>query len=231
MASGQQPRTIQWKYIVPIIAAIILTSGTIVAAIISKSQSQTIIPPSTATSFVHATGTFPTATTEAKIPTETPTTEAVSVNTNWVVYPTEYHFGAMVTNHEFNEPLVPGQILSLSTEVGQFTVLNANNNPITVTLSAQSDKSYVIILVGDQTGTTPITLNVKHVSSGNIDWEKRTPPQGTQWLPAALAVEERVASGLMMSPNCNGNGCATVGYYILDSSMHILKTSESNTVA
>lgn len=231
MASGQQPRTIQWKYIVPIIAAIILTSGTIVAAIISKSQSQTVIPPPTATSFVHATATLPTATPEAKIPTETPTSEAVSVNATWVAHPTEYHFGAVVTNHEFKEPLMPGQILSLSTEVGQFTALNANNNLITVTLAAQSGKSYVIILVGDQTDTAPITLDVIHVSSGNIDWEKRTPPQGTQWVPDALAVEARVASGLMMSPNCNGNGCATVGYYILDANMHILRTSEPNTVS
>jgi hypothetical protein len=95
-----------------------------------------------------------------------------------------------------------------------------------IKLAAQAGKSYVIILMGDQTGTAPIALDVRGVSSGHIDWEIRTPPAETPLLAASVAVKERVASGLMMKPNCGGNGCTTVGYYILDSGMHIVQTSE-----
>ncbi len=226
MASTKQPRRIKGKYIV----ALILTSGVIIAALIGligKLQIVVFLTPTPTP--IPFKPTFQATTSSSPTPVSTPTTlpsataVVISPTTAWIVSPTDYKFGAVVTNHEFNKQLNPGQILSLSTDVGQFTALDANNNPMTVQLDAHAGKSYVIILMGDQTGTAPITLDVTGVSSGNIDWEKRTPPAGTPWVPAALAVEERVASGLKMSPNC-GNGCTTVGYYILDSGMHIVKS-------
>lgn len=209
------PRKIKWKYIVPIIVALIVAVGGIISAIVTRPQPQTITPTPTTTPSVTATSTLPSATAVPISPT-VPT---------WLVQPTA-QFGAVVPDHEFKEPVYPEQILSLSTDVGQFTALDTNNNPMTVQLQPQAGKSYVIILMGDQTGSTPITLDVTSVSSGHIDWEIRTPPAGTQLLPASVTVEERVASGLMMKPNCGGNGCTTVGYYILDSGMHIRQTGE-----
>src|SRR6266581_636484 len=50
MASGQQPRKIKWKYIVPIIVALILAISGIIGAIISKSQPQQPTPIITLTS-------------------------------------------------------------------------------------------------------------------------------------------------------------------------------------
>ena len=216
----------------PIIAALILAVGGVIGAILTRSQPQTLTP--TPTAILSTTTPFAAASSSpnpVSTPTILPSATAVVISptTAWVATPTAYQFGASAPNHIINLTLYPGEILSLTTDVGTFMARATNGTLIPVPLPAASSKVFVLIWEGDSNSTAE-TIQVTGVSSGNIDWERRQPPTGTPWLSAAMAVEQRVAGGLKLGPNC-GNGCATVGYYILDSAMYIKQTSEPNAVA
>ena len=161
---AKKPRKIKWKYIVPIIVVLIATVGSIIVAIITRPQPQAITPTPTTAPSVTASSTLPSAT----IP---PTPPA------WLVQPTA-QFGADAPNHTINLILYPGDILSLTTDVGTFMARASNGSLIPVPLQAASGKDYVLIWEGDRNSTAE-TVQVTGVSSGNIDWERRQPPPGT----------------------------------------------------
>lgn len=188
------------------------------------------MPTSTATPSVIAQTTPFSSPTSGSTPTPliTATTAAISPTASWLVHPIEAHFGADAPNHIINLILYPGEILSLTADVGTFMARTTNSSLIPVPLPAATSKVFVLVWDGDS-NATPETIQVTGVSSGNIDWERRQLPTGTSWLSASMAVEQRIAGGLKQSPNC-GNGCATVGYYILDSDLHIVQTSEPSAI-
>lgn len=199
--------------------ALITTAGTIIVAIIgglfllpSKTN-----PPPTPTP-------IPILTPTSSLSTLQPTAVAtVSPNASWLISPVEAHFGAEVPNDTITLTLNPGEILSLTTSVGTFMAQRASGLLVPIQLKGANGKAYVLIWEGN--GSASETVKITGVPSGNMDWERRHPPAGTPWLSAAMAVEKRVASGMMMSPNC-GNGCTTVSYYILNSDLQIVQTSE-----
>src|SRR6266567_2772931 len=138
----------------PIIVSLVFMIGMFVLAGILTPISCAVGRASTATSKPSPTATnqtpTPIATPSVPVTSTLPSATAVPISptASWLVYPTDYQFGAVVPDHEFKKQINPGQILSLSADVGQFTALDANNNPMTIKLFQKAGMSYVIILMG-----------------------------------------------------------------------------------
>src|SRR5947209_2007089 len=135
---------------------IITVAGTIIVAIISGIFlyiNRQPLSPTNPPILTPSATTFPSPNVSATLsPTVTPSATAVSVSSTatWVVTPTASRFGAEAPNHTINLTLNPGEILSLTTDVGMFMARIANGSLMSVPLQPANDKVYVLIWEGDR---------------------------------------------------------------------------------